>query len=91
MGTEILELGYLFQKAFWRRGYVTKAAIACKEYAFCALQARRVCSVIRAMHLSSQRVALRNGKQHVDTAIKNFRQVDMRFFLYSVSSPDAAE
>ena len=35
---EILEIGYLFQKAYWHKGYVTEAAIACKEYAFTVLE-----------------------------------------------------
>lgn len=31
---QVLEIGYLFQKAYWHRGYAVEAAITCKEYAF---------------------------------------------------------
>lgn len=80
---EILEIGYLFQKAYWHKGYATEAAIACKEYAFSALNAERVCSVIRDTNIASQNVAVRNGMKLVDKDTKNFRNVDMNFFLYA--------
>lgn len=47
---EILEIGFLFQKAYWHKGYATEAAIACKEYAFSVLNANRVYSIIREGH-----------------------------------------
>lgn len=81
---ELLEIGYLFQKAHWHKGYATEAAIACREYAFTVLNADSVCSMIRDTHIASQKVAIRNGMKLIDKATKNFRNTEMEFFLYSV-------
>lgn len=79
---ELLEIGYLFQKAYWHKGYATEAALACKEYAFSVLNASSVYSMIRDTHIASQNVAVRNGMKVVDKLTKNFRNIDMNFFLY---------
>ena len=79
---ELLEIGYLFQKAYWHKGYATEAAIACKEYAFSVLNANSVYSIIRDKHIASQNVAVRNGMKVVDKFTKNFRNIDMDFFLF---------
>jgi ribosomal-protein-alanine N-acetyltransferase len=81
---DILEIGFLFQKAFWHKGYATEAAIACKEYAFSILNANRVYSIIRDTNIAAQKVAVRNGMNSIDKDTKNFRNIDMEFFLYSV-------
>ena len=69
---ELLEIGYLFQKAYWHRGY-----------AFTVLDADSVCSMIRDTNIASQNVAVRNGMKIIDKAAKNFRNTEMNFFLYS--------
>lgn len=83
-GEQLLEIGYLFQKAYWHKGYATEAAIACKEYAFTVLNASNVYSIIRNTHTASQNVAVRNGMRMIDKDTKNFRNTDMEFLLYSV-------
>lgn len=45
--SEVLEIGYLFERKYWHNGYATEAAIACKRYAFETLGASEVCSIIR--------------------------------------------
>lgn len=75
--TEVLEIGYLFNRAYWHKGYATEAAKACKTYAFETLGADEVCSIIRNTNTASQNVAVRNGMTVADTWTKHYRGVDM--------------
>ena len=74
---EVLEIGYLFNRAFWHQGYALEAAKACKHYAFEVLQADEVCSIVRDTNFPSKRVALRNGMRREDRWVKHYRSVDM--------------
>ncbi len=80
--TQVLEIGYLFEKLHWHKGYATEAAKACKQYAFEVLGAKEVCSIIRDTNIASQNVALRNGMVLTDNWIKHYRGVDMPHFRY---------
>ncbi len=81
---ELLEIGYLFQRSYWHKGYATEAAKACKKYAFEVLNADEVCSIIRDTNIASQNVAIRNGMIATDTWIKHYRGVDMPHNCYVV-------
>lgn len=81
---ELLEIGYLFQRAYWHNGYATEAAKACKKYAFEVLNADEVCSIIRDTNIASQNVAVRNGMTLKDEWVKHYRGVDMPHYRYSV-------
>lgn len=81
-GDEVLEVGYLFNRAFWHHGYATEAARGCMEYAFDRLGAKEICSIIRDTNQPSRRVAERNGLVLRDTWVKHYRGVDMPHVRY---------
>lgn len=83
---EVLEIGYLFNKAYWHKGFAAEAAAACKNYAFNVLKAAEVCSIIRDTNIPSQKVALRNGMVKTDSMIKHYKGIDMLHYRYAVKS-----
>lgn len=88
---EVLEIGYLFRRDCWHRGYATEAARACKAYAFEKLEAEEVCSIIRDINEASKRVAIRNGMVKTDVWTKHYRGVDMPHFRYVIVKADERE
>ena len=83
-GNPVLEVGYLFRKAFWHKGYAAEASIACKEYAFDVLNVNEVFSIIRDTNIPSQNVAKRNGMTVCGEFTKHYRNVDMPHWVFSV-------
>lgn len=81
---EVLEIGYLFNRLYWHKGYATEAAKGCKKYAFETLKADEVCSIIRDTNVASQNVAIRNGMKRKDTWTKHYRGVDMPHYRYVI-------
>jgi len=81
---EVLEIGYIFQKKYWHKGYATEAAIACKEYGFNKINADEVFSIIRNNNIASQNVAKRIGMDIRETFIKHYYGVDMPHNIYSI-------
>lgn len=81
---KVIEIGYLFQKKFWHKGYAIESAKACKEYAFNILNIDEVFSIIRDNNFSSQKVAIKNGMEKRDLIIKHYYNMDMPHFVFSV-------
>ena len=55
-GKQEIGLGYIFHRAFWKKGFATEAASACINYAFEDLNISRVIALVRPENLASQRV-----------------------------------
>lgn len=83
-GKQVVEVGYLFQKIYWHKGYATEAAMACKNYAFDKLNVDEVFSIIRETNIASQNVAKRNGMSVRGTLMKHYYNIDMPHFIFSV-------
>ncbi|OON99645.1 MAG: hypothetical protein ATN35_11635 [Epulopiscium sp. Nele67-Bin004] len=83
----VFEIGYLFQKAYWHKGYATEAAILCKQYAFNELNLDEVFSIIRDTNSASQKVAKNNGMIIVDTIVKHYRGIDMPHYVFCAKNP----
>ncbi len=83
-GEDVLEIGYLFQRQYWHKGYAIESAEGCKKYAFEILNVDEVCSIIRDTNIPSQNVALRNGMVKTDSAVKHYKGVDMPHYRYII-------
>jgi RimJ/RimL family protein N-acetyltransferase len=60
-GEQETEIGYMFVRNYWGKGYATESAIRCREYAKQELGLHRVVSLIDRDNLPSQRVAQKIG------------------------------
>lgn len=82
---EVVEVGYLFKKAHWHKGYATESAIACKNYAFNTLDIDEVYSIIRDNNMPSINVAKRNGMSLKGEFVKHYYGMDMPHLIFSVN------
>ena len=80
----VLEIGYLFNREYWRNGYAAEAAIACKRYAFDVLAVHEVFSLIRDTNIASMNVAIRNGMVVRRRFMKTYKGEVMPHYVFSV-------
>lgn len=60
-GTEEVELGYLLDKRFWKKGFATEAAQACLLYGFEKLNFREIIAMTDLENIASQKVLEKIG------------------------------
>jgi RimJ/RimL family protein N-acetyltransferase len=85
-GKEYLEIGYLFKKKYWRKGYAAEAAAGCRNYAFETLKAEKVYSIIRDSNRAAQNVAKRIGMEKTEEIIKHYYNMDMAHYIYEIEN-----
>ncbi|MDR0862522.1 MAG: GNAT family N-acetyltransferase [Oscillospiraceae bacterium] len=87
-GKPVVEIGYLFNRAFWHNGYAIEAAVGSRRYAFETLGAREVYSIIRDTNFASMNVAIRCGMTVRGRFTKHYYGVDMPHYIFSVSNKE---
>jgi [ribosomal protein S5]-alanine N-acetyltransferase len=60
-GAVEIGLGWIMHRPYWRRGFATEAAMACREYAFEVEKRERVVALIRPENTPSRGVAAKLG------------------------------
>lgn len=85
---EVVEVGYIFHRDFWHRGYASEAAVACRDHAFEKLGVPEVFSIIRVGNVSSENVARRNGMSPCGALTKHYYGMDMPHTIYSVRAEE---
>ncbi|GAA2891822.1 GNAT family N-acetyltransferase [Microbacterium esteraromaticum] len=86
---DVIEVGYLFNRAHWHRGYATEAATGCRDHAFTTLQADRVWAQVRDTNIASMNVAIRLGMTVRGRFMKNYRGVAMPHLAFAIDRPAA--
>lgn len=90
LNKDVLEVGYLFNRAHWHRGYAVEAATACRDYALNVLDADRVWAQIRDTNFASMNVAIRLGMTVRGSFVKHYRGVDMQHFAFALDREPSA-
>ena len=82
---EVHEVGYLFNRSYWHKGYATEAASACRNYAFDVLSVNEVCTIIRTNNLASINTAIRSGMLARGQIVKHYYGMDMPHIIFSIN------
>jgi RimJ/RimL family protein N-acetyltransferase len=67
-GADECEVGYLIHRPYWRKGFATEGALACRDFAFQRLARPRVIALVRPDNEQAQGVARNLGMEVVGHA-----------------------
>ena len=87
LGADVVEVGYLFNRAHWGQGYAVEAAAHCRDFAFEQLGVERVWAQVRDTNLASMNVAIRLRMVVRGRFEKHYRGVTMPHLAFAVDAP----
>ncbi len=82
---EVIEVGYLFERAFWHRGYATEAALASRDWAFRTLPIDELYAKVRVTNAPSMNVAIRLGMTVRQTFTVLYRGHTMPHLAFAIT------
>jgi [ribosomal protein S5]-alanine N-acetyltransferase len=85
-GVEEKEVGYLIHRPFWRRGFATEAARACRDHALGTLGRTDVFALIRPENVASQGVAAKLGMRPRSGVIRHSGFAHLVFSISAVGA-----
>lgn len=88
LGGEVIEVGYLFNRAHWHHGYAVEAATVSRDHAFDVLAADRVYAQVRDTNIASMNVAIRLGMTVRGRFVKHYRGVDIPHLAFAIDRKD---
>jgi RimJ/RimL family protein N-acetyltransferase len=81
-GEQVVELGYIFDNAYWGKGFGIEAARACVKLAFNEYGLEKLFCTVRLENTSSIRVAEKLGMMETGEYIKVFEGKEMPHIIY---------
>lgn len=78
-------IGYIFNKAYFNKGYAYESASACLKYAFDDLNINMLTAQIRPDNSSSRKLAKKLGMTVMKQFIKEYRGKEIPHLLYYIS------
>lgn len=81
---DVIEIGYLFNRAHWHHGYATEAAAASRDYGFNTLGLDRIWAQVRDTNIASMNVAIRLGMTVRGRFVKHYRGIEMPHLAFAV-------
>ena len=73
LGEDEAELGWILNRKYWNRGYITEAAMAVKDFAVNTLGQKRLCACCDARNLRSVRVMEKLGFTQESEETRTYR------------------
>jgi uncharacterized protein (TIGR00290 family) len=86
-GETVPEIGFHILKDYWKNGYASEAALACKQYAFKVMNYPSVFSYTTIRNIASQKVAEKIGMHHY----KVFEKNGEKQIVQIASNPEVAQ
>lgn len=84
LGEDVVEVGYLFNRAHWHHGYAVEAAAASRDHAFDSLGVDRVWAQVRDTNIASMNVAIRLAMTVRGRFVKHYRGVEMPHLAFAI-------
>lgn len=89
-GKNVIGLGWILNKAFWKQGFALEGAKALIEYAFNVLKKDTIIAKIRTNNLSSIKVAERLGMKKSSETIVNYNGKDMPHCIFTLNKGNSS-